>query len=293
MQSEASCNMLINAWLGQGKSIDSESRKEESSALEKSPADLPSSAPPEDLEDKEVTEDPVKSRKQLQTARREQLQAFLANKKKLEDEKRRKSKPVFKAAVGKIVHPYSAFSSASEETNIHNHSKMLTQLSQSASNLSSLFPNSSRARPNLSRSATCASMSRSTRCPPRSSNPLKLKMDKIDEKSTSDTNRQKSFAPRNFEFKMKMNMQTGKKKTPMVVKSLAQEESPADLAPSPAATEDKLLAEETPAPADLGSPASSSTTDLGLGEKAVTSIKDADGPEKVQKLLEELLLSID
>ena len=281
--------MLINAWLGQGKSIDSESRKEESSALEKSPADLPSSAPPEDLEDKEVTEDPVKSRKQLQTARREQLQAFLANKKKLEDEKRRKSKPVFKAAVGKIVHPYSAFSSASEEINTHNHSK----LSQSTSNLSSLFPNSSRARPNLSRSATCASMSRSTRCPPRSSNPLKPKMDKIDEKSTSDTNRQKSFAPRNFEFKMKMNMQTGKKKTPMVVKSLAQEESPADLAPSPAATEDKLLAEETPAPADLGSPASSSTTDLGLGEKAVTSIKDADGPEKVQKLLEELLLSID
>ena len=277
------------AWLGQEKSIDSESLKEESSALEKSPADLPSSAPPEDLEDKEVTEDPVKSRKQLQTARREQLQAFLANKKKLEDEKRRKSKPVFKAAVGKIAHPYSAFSSASEEINTHNHSK----LSQSTSNLSSLFPNSSRARPNLSRSATCASMSRSTRCPPRSSNPPKPKMDKIDEKSTSDTNRQKSFAPRNFEFKMKMNMQTGKKKTPMVVKSLAQEESPADLAPSPAATEDKLLAEETPAPADLGSPASSSTTDLGLGEKAITSIKDADGPEKVQKLLEELLLSID
>ena len=281
--------MLINAWLGQGKSIDSESRKEESSALEKSPADLPSSAPPEDLKDEDVPKDPVKSRKQLQTARREQLQAFLANKKKLEDEKRRKSKPVFKAAVGKIAHPYSAFSSASEEINTHNHSK----LSQSTSNLSSLFPNSSRARPNLSRSATCASMSRSTRCPPRSSNPPKPKMDKIDEKSTSDTNRQKSFAPRNFEFKMKMNMQTGKKKTPMVVKSLAQEESPADLAPSPAATEDKLLAEETPAPADLGSPASSSTTDLGLGEKAVTSIKDADGPEKVQKLLEELLLSID
>ena len=281
--------MLINAWLGQGKSIDSESLKEESSALEKSPADLPSSAPPEDLEDKEVTEDPVKSRKQLQTARREQLQAFLANKRKLEDEKRRKSKPVFKAAVGKIAHPYSAFSSASEEINTHNYSK----LSQSTSNLSSLFPNSSRARPNLSRSATCASMSRSTRCPPRSSNPPKPKMDKIDEKSTSDTNRQKSFAPRNFEFKMKMNMQTGKKKTPMVVKSLAQEESPADLAPSPAATEDKLLAEETPAPVDLGSPASSSTTDLGLGEKAITSIKDADGPEKVQKLLEELLLSID
>ena len=289
MQSEASCNMLINAWLGQGKSIDSESRKEESSALEKSPADLPSSAPPEDLKDEDVPKDPVKSRKQLQTARREQLQAFLANKKKLEDEKRRKSKPVFKAAVGKIAHPYSAFSSASEEINTHNHSK----LSQSTSNLSSLFPNSSRARPNLSRSATCASMSRSTRCPPRSSNPPKPKMDKIDEKSTSDTNRQKSFAPRNFEFKMKMNMQTGKKKTPMVVKSLAQEESPADLAPSPAATEDKLLAEETPAPADLGSPASSSTTDLGLGEKAITSIKDADGPEKVQKLLEELLLSID
>ena len=289
MQSEASCNMLINAWLGQGKSINSESLKEESSALEKSPADLPSSAPPEDLKDEDVPKDPVKSRKQLQTARREQLQAFLANKKKLEDEKRRKSKPVFKAAVGKIAHPYSAFSSASEEINTHNHSK----LSQSTSNLSSLFPNSSRARPNLSRSATCASMSRSTRCPPRSSNPPKPKMDKIDEKSTSDTNRQKSFAPRNFEFKMKMNMQTGKKKTPMVVKSLAQEESPADLAPSPAATEDKLLAEETPAPADLGSPASSSTTDLGLGEKAVTSIKDADGPEKVQKLLEELLLSID
>ena len=281
--------MLINAWLGQGKSIDSESCKEESSALEKSPADLPSSAPPEDQKDEDVSKDPVKSRKQLQTARREQLQAFLANKKKLEDEKRRKSKPVFKAAVGKIAHPYSAFSSASEEINTHNHSK----LSQSTSNLSSLFPNSSRARPNLSRSATCASMSRSTRCPPRSSNPPKPKMDKIDEKSTSDTNRQKSFAPRNFEFKMKMNMQTGKKKTPMVVKSLAQEESPADLAPSPAATEDKLLAEETPAPADLGSPASSSTTDLGLGEKAVTSIKDADGPEKVQKLLEELLLSID
>ena len=281
--------MLINAWLGQGKSIDSESLKEESSALEKSPADLPSSAPPEDLKDEDVPKDPVKSRKQLQTARREQLQAFLANKKKLEDEKRRKSKPVFKAAVGKIAHPYSAFSSASEEINTHNYSK----LSQSTSNLSSLFPNSSRARPNLSRSATCASMSRSTRCPPRSSNPPKPKMDKIDEKSTSDTNRQKSFAPRNFEFKMKMNMQTGKKKTPMVVKSLAQEESPADLAPSPAATEDKLLAEETPAPADLGSPASSSTTDQGLGEKAVTSIKDADGPEKVQKLLEELLLSID
>ena len=119
-------------------------------------------------------------------------------------------------------------------------------------------------------------------------------MDKIEEKSTSDTNRQKSFAPRNFEFKMKVNLQAGKRNTTATAKSPAQEESPADLAPSPAATEDKLLAEETPAPADLGSPASSSLTDLG--EKAVTnviSIKDADGPEKVQKLLEELLLSID
>ena len=119
-------------------------------------------------------------------------------------------------------------------------------------------------------------------------------MDKIEEKSTSDTNRQKSFAPRNFEFKMKMNLQAGKRNTTATAKSPAQEESPADLAPSPAATEDKLLAEETPAPADLGSQASLSTTDPG--EKAVTSvasIKDADGPEKVQKLLEELLLSID
>ena len=274
---------IINAWLGQVKSIGSESLKEESSALEKSPADLPSSAPPED---EDVPEDPVKSRKQLQTARREQLQAFLANKKKLEDEKRRKSKPVFKAAVGKIQHPYSAFNGNEERnSNLHNHSKML---SQSTSNLSSLFSNSSRTRPNLSRSATCASM----RCPPRSSKPPK--MDKIEEKSTSDTNRQKSFAPRNFEFKMKMNLQAGKRNTTATAKSPAQEESPADLAPSPAATEDKLLAEEIPAPADLGSPASSSLTDLG--EKAVTSvtsIKDADGPEKVQKLLEELLLSID
>ena len=116
-------------------------------------------------------------------------------------------------------------------------------------------------------------------------------MDKIEEKSTSDTNRQKSFAPRNFEFKMKMNLQAGKRNTTATAKSPAQEESPADLAPSPAATEDKLLAEEIPAPAELGSPASLSTTDPG--EKAVTSIKDADGPEKVQKLLEELLLSID
>ena len=115
-------------------------------------------------------------------------------------------------------------------------------------------------------------------------------MDKIEEKSTSDTNRQKSFAPRNFEFKMKMNLQAGKRNTTATAKSPAQEESPADLAPSPAATEDKLLAEEIPAPAS-GSQASSSLTDLG--EKAVTSIKDADGPEKVQKLLEELLLSID
>ena len=275
---------IINAWLGQVKSIGSESLKEESSALEKSPADLPSSAPPED---EDVPEDPVKSRKQLQTARREQLQAFLANKKKLEDEKRRKSKPVFKAAVGKIQHPYSAFNGNEERnSNLHNHSKML---SQSTSNLSSLFPNSSRTRPNLSRSATCASM----RCPPRSSKPPK--MDKIEEKSTSDTSCQKSFAPRNFEFKMKMNLQAGKRNTTATAKSPAQEESPADLAPSKAATEDKLLAEETPAPADHGSPASSSLTDLG-GEKAVTcvtSIKDADGPEKVQKLLEELLLSID
>merc|ERR1712155_449707 len=146
-------------------------------------------------------------------------------------------------------------------SNLHNHSKML---SQSTYNLSSLFPNSSRTRPNLSRSATCASM----RCPPRSSKPPK--MDKIEEKSTSDTNRQKSFAPRNFEFKMKMNVQAGKRNTTATAKSLAQEESSADLALSPAATEDKLLAEETRAPADHGSPASSSLTDLG--EKAVTSV---------------------
>ena len=47
---------IINAWLGQVKSIGSESLKEESSALEKSPADLPFSAPPED---EDVPENPV------------------------------------------------------------------------------------------------------------------------------------------------------------------------------------------------------------------------------------------
>ena len=90
---------------------------------------------------KECLED-LSSKKSKQQSRRDKLQEFIAKRQILEDEKRKKSKPVFRAG-GVVKHPYSAFVDSEASGSLHNHSK----LSMSTSNLSSLFSNSSFKKP--------------------------------------------------------------------------------------------------------------------------------------------------
>ena len=87
--------------------------------------------------DKECLE-ALSNKKSMQQSRREKLQEFIAKRQILEDEKRKKSKPIFRAG-GVVKHPYSAFGNSEASGSLHNHSK----LSMSTSNLSSLYSNSS------------------------------------------------------------------------------------------------------------------------------------------------------
>ena len=73
------------------------------------------------------------SKESQQQSRRDKLKDFVAKRQILEEEKRKKSKPVFRAG-GVVHHPYSAFGGTKPEfsSSLHNHSK----LSVSTSNLS-------------------------------------------------------------------------------------------------------------------------------------------------------------
>ena len=83
----------------------------------------------------DVNSSKPESMAKAQLSRREKLMAFLTQKRQIEEEKRKKAKPVFHA--GKVHHPYSAFSS---DPNLQNMSRM----SKSSSNLSLMTQSSQR-----------------------------------------------------------------------------------------------------------------------------------------------------
>lgn len=95
------------------------------------------------------------SKESKQQSRRDKLREFIAKRQILEDEKRKKSKPVFRAG-GVVQHPYSAFGNSESYRSLHNYSK----LSTSTSNLSLVRSNNSsfqKAKPRLNRSASLTS----------------------------------------------------------------------------------------------------------------------------------------
>ena len=143
----------------------------------------------------------------MQQSRREKLKEFITKRQILEDEKRKKSKPIFRAG-GVVQHPYSAFGNSEASGSLHNHSK----LSMSTSNLSSLFSNSSfkKPQPRFARSASLTSFRSS-----KGSSQDGGKILNVIEEDTNDLKPTKeelseqtpSFAPRNFEFKMELKVE--------------------------------------------------------------------------------------
>jgi len=142
----------------------------------------------------------------MQQSRRDKLKEFITRRHILEEEKRKKLKPVFRAG-GVVQHPYSAFGGSEASSALHNHSK----LSRSTSNLSSLFSNSSfkKPQPRFSRSTSLSNF-RSN----RNSNQDGGKILNVIEEDLKDvkpedvsTKEQSSFAPQNFKFKMEMKVE--------------------------------------------------------------------------------------
>ena len=133
-------------------------------------------------------------------SRREKLNEYLVKKRQIQEEKRKKAKPVFHAGV--FHHPFSVFSSTS---NLKNQSK----LSMSSSNLSLMIRSSQSSQvPRISRSSSLANIR-------LDSNKIgKTSLTKIDEYEQVPKNREKilekkdlkkqSFAPTNHEFVMKL-----------------------------------------------------------------------------------------
>jgi len=156
------------------------------------------------LEEKESLTDIASSKAAaMQQSRRDKLKEFISKRQILEDEKRKKSKPVFRAG-GVVQHPYSAFGGSEASSALHNHSK----LSRSTSNLSSLFSNSSfkKPQPRFSRSASLSNF-RSN----RNSNQDGGKILNVIEEDLKDvkpvdvsTKEPSSFAPQKFKMEMKV-----------------------------------------------------------------------------------------
>jgi len=166
--------------------------------------------------DKECLE-ALPNKKSMQQSRREKLQEFIAKRQILEDEKRKKSKPIFRAG-GVVKHPYSAFGNSEASGSLHNHSK----LSMSTSNLSSLFSNSSfkKPQPRIARSASLTSFRSS-----KGSSQDGGKILNVIEEYSKDLKPAKeelseqapSFAPQNFEFKMELKVEELKEDKSKVV----------------------------------------------------------------------------
>ena len=110
-------------------------------------------------------------------SRREKLNEYLVKKRQIQEEKRKKAKPVFHAGV--FHHPFSVFSSTS---NLKNQSK----LSMSSSNLSLMIRSSQSSQvPRISRSSSLANIR-------LDSNKIgKTSLTKIDEYEQVPKNREK------------------------------------------------------------------------------------------------------
>lgn len=151
-----------------------------------------------------------------QLSRREKLMAFISQKRQIDEEKRKKAKPVFRA--GTVHHPYSVFSSA---PSLQNQSRM----SMSSSNLS-LMTQSSQRRPTagFSRSSSLTNIKISSKVGKSSLN--KIIEDEVVPKQPMISEEPKpkghSFAPSDHKFDMKLDT-IALKKVPAVNPEVVKE----------------------------------------------------------------------
>ena len=135
-----------------------------------------------------------------QLSRREKLMAFISQKRQIDEEKRKKAKPVFRA--GTVHHPYSVFSSAS---NLQNQSRM----SMSSSNLSLMTQSSQRRQAaGFSRSSSLTNIKISSKIGKASLN--KIIEDEVVPNPKQPTiseepKKGNSFAPSDHKFDMKLD----------------------------------------------------------------------------------------
>ena len=133
-----------------------------------------------------------------QLSRREKLMAFISQKRQIDEEKRKKAKPVFRA--GTVHHPYSVFSSAS---NLQNQSRM----SMSSSNLSLAAQSSQRRQAaGFSRSSSLTNIKISSKIGKASLNKIIEDEDVPKQpKISEEPKKGPSFAPSDHKFDMKLD----------------------------------------------------------------------------------------
>jgi len=148
-------------------------------------------------EEEDQTPGPLENANEVSSgtlSRREKLMKWLEQKRKVEEEKKKKAKPAFRAG-GVVQHPYTAFSDKSL-----NNSK----LSMSTSNLSALMNSSRRPQSKFTRSSSLSNF----RIPQGKTKDILGKIDEssnsFDPKVLEKDSRKASFVPENFQFTLEM-----------------------------------------------------------------------------------------